>query len=356
MSERLTQSQMILDALLTGIREGKYAHGEQLPSLRSLSYRFKTSVSTVRSAFQKLMNIGEISSYQGRGYYVSNRPFNGERRHILIFNRLDSIYGEMIEDILRIRHHQPEIIVSVESINQPADYLQSRIEQLIKEGLDTIFCNCVSSPNMDFLEKYLDKVVVYGFFNLPSLNTHLSFLPGVYSDWIHGGYIGVSHLISRGCRDILMVFTSDGYIQAESAHGAELAVSDSGEEIRISKVYEYCMGNETQFEFSALKEYFHGCEGRKVGVFCFSFALAVRVSDWVKSNGYHLGEDVLLMGYYDSPEFALFKPGGMTGISICQQEMSEALLKMFMGRQRRYVVIKPRLVIRGTTGGNIHKQ
>jgi GntR family transcriptional regulator len=64
----------VADALREDIRAGRYGPGDRLPSERELVERFKVSKVTARAAIVQLRAEGLVTSHQGRGVFVAERP------------------------------------------------------------------------------------------------------------------------------------------------------------------------------------------------------------------------------------------------------------------------------------------
>jgi GntR family transcriptional regulator len=64
----------VANVLRQDIRRGRYEVGGQLPSERELVERFKVSKATVRAAIVQLRAEGLVTSHQGRGVFVAERP------------------------------------------------------------------------------------------------------------------------------------------------------------------------------------------------------------------------------------------------------------------------------------------
>lgn len=341
-----TYADSIADQLLESIRSGQYGEGARLPSLRKLASRHKVSVSTVRSAVQKLISNNEIVAVHGSGCYIRRKRHPKKNRHVLIFNRPGEMYNAMLDDLLLFRGNHPEMSVTVESLNQSAERIQARIERLLAEGLDTIFLNSITLPQLNFMEQYLDKLNIYGFFHLPHKLTRMSFLPGVYSDWFHGGYIGTRHLIDCGCKNILLILSSQGSLQQDCLDGALAANEDAQSPVKLTTRYNHDIYHGHNFQPDDLKNYIRQPD---FGIFSFSHRVALKVYDWIKSNGFKIPDDVFLLEYYDSQQSLDFNPP-LTSISVCPKEISAKLFQMFISGHREYITIKPRLIKRESTG------
>ncbi|WP_248347927.1 GntR family transcriptional regulator [Cytobacillus sp. HI03-3b] len=69
----MSEKMMLVDELITQIKEGKYKPNEKLPSENELSDQYRIPRMVVRKAYEQLQELGFIFSKQGRGSYVQNR-------------------------------------------------------------------------------------------------------------------------------------------------------------------------------------------------------------------------------------------------------------------------------------------
>lgn len=87
----------ITGAILKAIEEKKLSKGYFLPSLNELSLEMDISRSTAERVYSHLKKIGIISSFPGKGYYISNTDIKQPLRIFLLFNKL-SIHKQIIYD------------------------------------------------------------------------------------------------------------------------------------------------------------------------------------------------------------------------------------------------------------------
>ncbi|MCL1632158.1 GntR family transcriptional regulator [Sporolactobacillus sp. CPB3-1] len=64
----------IAEFLITQINNGTYACGDRLPSENELCAQFQTNHHVVRLAISRLINMGWVATYQGKGSFVKSRP------------------------------------------------------------------------------------------------------------------------------------------------------------------------------------------------------------------------------------------------------------------------------------------
>ena len=60
--------------LMDGIRTGRYAPGEQLPSLHAMAVAARVHPRVMRRALLRLRELGYVVYRRGVGYYVSDAP------------------------------------------------------------------------------------------------------------------------------------------------------------------------------------------------------------------------------------------------------------------------------------------
>lgn len=343
--KQISLSKNIADSLLQGIREGKYTEKKPLPSLRKLACRYNTSITTVRSALQILQVNNKIFAYHGKGYFVKAKYSGKKQRLILILSRAGEMYEAMQEELLRLKSEYSGVYVVFETIDQRKEKLQESIEHMIANGLDTIFLNGVNVDKLDFLEAYQSFIDIYVFFHLSDSISHPGFAFGVFSDWYHGGYIGVRHLAECGCNKILALLSSSGCVQEDFKNGALSAAEETVSEVSVDFIYEYDAATGTKYDFNKLSEHLNNGTN---GIFCFSHSIAFKVYDYLKSNNYRIPEDVAVLSYYDSNLSLEFSPP-LSSISLRPEIISSELLKMYRGRNRQVVTVKPKLIKRAST-------
>lgn len=64
---------LLVDRMISEIREGKYKPNDKLPSENELADQYKLPRMVIRKAYERLQELGYIFSKQGKGSYVQNR-------------------------------------------------------------------------------------------------------------------------------------------------------------------------------------------------------------------------------------------------------------------------------------------
>ncbi len=163
-------------------------------------------------------------------------------------------------------------------------------------------------------------------------------VPHVDIDDYHGGQIAAEHLLSRGCRNFMMVRTQDKRAQ--------------GFKDILKKV-----GKTTQ-EFGESDEDLcriaRQCRNvsETTGVFCNVDRAAVRLHSILSRMGIELGQKVKLIGYDDLYLTQLLEPRLST---VAQPFVEtgrlsvESLINIIYGKKTESILLKPELVARETT-------
>ena len=62
---------VVVEAMLKAIEEGRFVHGKRIPAERTLTKEFGVSRTALREAFQKLEQLGKLTIRQGDGTYLN---------------------------------------------------------------------------------------------------------------------------------------------------------------------------------------------------------------------------------------------------------------------------------------------
>jgi GntR family transcriptional regulator len=69
----MSEKTMLVDTLISEIREGKYKPNDKLPSENELADLYKVPRMVIRKVYERLQELGYIFSKQGKGSYVQNQ-------------------------------------------------------------------------------------------------------------------------------------------------------------------------------------------------------------------------------------------------------------------------------------------
>ncbi|MBE6404440.1 MAG: GntR family transcriptional regulator [Lentisphaerae bacterium] len=335
MDKTESNQKRIYRSLLANIRNKVYPEGEFLPSLRKLAKIYFSTPGTVRQALMKLQDDGLITAHQGLGYCV-NVP-KPQSKKILILEQTKSahLYGNFLSELCACIQEYPEYAVLLEDTIRYKNEPEKLYERLLlfADQYEAIFFDGydVRLPAEAFSElKKRTKLFYYFDANANAVTVGI---PGVSTDWNHGMYIGVRHLIDCGCRRIL-VHTGWNV----SSDGAFAAVKDS------------CKDVELILSEDRLVDFYKIVESETFdGVYSSQDIVAVRAIAILRKRGFKIPGDIAVIGYYNTPWCEHpFCP--LTSISINEKEMIRKTFDMFLqNKSSGQIFVLPSLAIRNST-------
>lgn len=119
----------IIQSILDGIEQKQIAAGTKMPSIHKIREEFGLSPGTVIRAYEELREMGIVSSYQGKGYYIASTQPNQKIKVFLLFDRMNA-YKEVLYDSI-LQNLNPGIEVDVFFHH----YDLRRFDKLIRENL-----------------------------------------------------------------------------------------------------------------------------------------------------------------------------------------------------------------------------
>jgi GntR family transcriptional regulator len=98
----------IVERIKHGIATGELAPAEQLPTVRKLAHDLRVNFNTVARAYSLLNDAGVISTQQGRGTYVRERPDEHELAQLRV-ETLHRLLGYAILDAFSLGYKPAQI-------------------------------------------------------------------------------------------------------------------------------------------------------------------------------------------------------------------------------------------------------
>ncbi|MCX5659859.1 MAG: GntR family transcriptional regulator, partial [Planctomycetota bacterium] len=350
-------------ALRRRIDRGEFAPGSRLPSLRALAQQYGQRVSRVHRAVQRLEIEDRVRSRQGSGVFV-NAAAAGVRRVLLLNPVTGDTWADYTRELTRALGDDPQIRLLVQSIgsddrggspaalradpiaNQSAD-LRAKVRAMVDEGIDVILFNGLDQFGLSFITEYEGRVPLICFY----IDHLLDGVAGgrVVSDWHHGGYSGMKHLIELGCRRILLTRPIDkasGIVGSYLA-GARAAAKESLHRVEVVPFLASVMDPlaDVFARFAALSK-----SGPRIdGVFAHSDWLAARLMADLARRGVRVPGDVPVLGYHDTPWTRMTDPP-LSSVSTDPRGVAAEVRRLLDERRLTdHVVVKPKLMIRGST-------
>jgi DNA-binding transcriptional regulator YhcF (GntR family) len=113
----------ISHSIISAVESGRIGRGEIMPSINDLSNELCVSRGTIEKGYKYLKTIKALSSYPGKGYYISDMEFRCTRKVCLLFNKL-SEYKKLIYDAF-IEALGPNAVVNLFIYNNDPDQFKA---------------------------------------------------------------------------------------------------------------------------------------------------------------------------------------------------------------------------------------
>lgn len=340
-NKMLNQERIYLD-MRNKLTTGIYSPHTQMPSLRELAVNFNSSPGTVRQALVKLQYEGFIEAKHGKGYFACS-PQSTKVKHAMLLELTgnDHLYSNFVKGFRQYFSAHSNYVTNLEN---PRDYdkqqgtLIKKLKLLSKSGLEVIFLD--GEQVMFSPEEYLELLKftkIYYYFNSKKTIDELN-IPGVSTDWFHGLYIAIRHLLELSSRNII-AFAGEPYNAA-----CQQALNDSVADAKIH-FFDRTHPLNTGAVAELLKK-------EKIdGVFSFGDIHIMKILPLFREAGYRIPKDVAMVGYYNTP-WCEHMEVPLTSISIREHEMLKMVCDMYFGLEPEHqVVLKPKVVIRESSLG-----
>lgn len=89
--------QQLVDQVRSGVKMGKLAPGQQLPTVQELTCELAVARGTVKRAYDELEHLGLLEKMQGRGTFVRYQPSNSDSRKEQAMAAIDSMLDQLEE-------------------------------------------------------------------------------------------------------------------------------------------------------------------------------------------------------------------------------------------------------------------
>lgn len=278
--------------------------GDRLPGEIAMSETLGVSRQTVRLAISRLEEQGILSSVQGSGIYVGERPTRAERKHYGRIAVISTFFDDYIfpgtirgmQDVFSKSGYQVQLSVTNNQIAQEREILK---ELLKKNDVDGILAEAVKaalpSPNLDLYRALEKKGIKILFFNTyyPELD-----YPCVRIDDVQSARDAVRLLINVGHRKIAGAFKSDDGQGRLRYEGYIKALEEAGIEPEDKRVIWF--DSATYKGFSEIEDYVLRRMDDSTAVLCYNDELAYSLIESCLKRGMNIPEDFSVVGIDDS--------------------------------------------------------
>lgn len=304
----------IVNAVIEGIKSGKYAVSLKLPSLNEMTELSGASKETVYKAYDYLIKAGAIESHHGKGYFISDKLFNKEKTVL-------ALLSEASPNMMTILKSFWETLGSYAKVT-------------------TVFHN----QNPEILKKYLDSE--YGKYDYYVIFPHFS------AD--HVSNVQIANVLRHAPLDKTIVMDrflpnvdpSCGmvyqYIYSDIIDCMEKILPDFSNYSSLKSVPVYTALYRREIEdalrtasrrhhipFEALDGVPEAiCKGDVLFLYgCTLGSALVRLEEQVKKSGLEIGKDIGII-CYDDFQINEILLGGLTTLSADYSEMGREAAKM----------------------------
>ena len=352
---KLNNRSLVYQDIRKKISDDIFSSGSPLPSLRSLSSEYKTSVGTVRQALDQLRIERLVESRHGKGNYVAKAQI--KIKNVMLITALE---GDVFQDLVNAFsinfNAHPEYHLLLEKAphcDRPDEMplLEKKIQNLIQENnLDAIFFDGADFHETDCLSKYLDDVNIYCFYNGANLTKFM--YPHIISDWFHGGYIGIRHLYDIGCRKPLIITHRLDLYEPENIvniflAGCRQAAGDTG--VKILEMHHQAEDDDYADEFYKIMKANPNIDG----IYAFGDFRMRSLYPVLRRQSLTVGKDIAALGYYDTPWAQAFEPA-LSSVNTLPGKIVNEVCKLYFSKNKEnnYVRIPPEIVIRNSSSLN----
>ncbi len=313
----------------------------RFPSLRDLAVKYNSSVGTVRQALVRLEFEKYIKAGHGKGYFVL--PPEKKLKQVIVIERTgdDHLFSGFLNQFQKNFAPFSNISTLLEDPRLMKNERARAIFERICENpgeFEAVFFDTQTFENnftKDELLEIMKKTKLFHYFHTSETCAELG-IPGVATDWHHGGYIGVRHLIEIGCRNILIIV----HTKFDFTKGCEEAVADSASRTALT----FNDGSDA----ASIKKLFS--ENTFDAVYVFGDYLLFPIMPFFRELNMKIPGDIAILGYFNTPWVKEMAEVPLSSISIREDEMINEVCDMCLGRSIPCLkILKPKLIAREST-------
>ena len=348
--------QALADELRRGILAGTWAAGAKLPTEAQLAAETGLSLTTVRRAFDELVQAEVVVRRQGSGSFVSERPPVKRRTRLRVGVLLPDTqlyYPRVLQGIEETLSAQ-DVSLQLATYNYAPEREDPSIDFLIDSGVDGL----ILVPTLSGIENPQQRVRELAALDLPVVLLERSLMdlgPGdrtehVCSDHQGGAYDAVQHLIGLGHRRVGLLTRSQTPTEPAIVAGYERSAKDFG---FIPVVYPV---SRQDWEAGAAEELLAELRAAKItAALVFGDREATLLEAAARRAGVAIPEDLALVSYDD--ELADLAEVPLTAVAPAKHRIGRMAAEILLRRLSEgddcpihQVRLRPRLVIRESCG------
>ncbi|WP_406424484.1 substrate-binding domain-containing protein [Streptomyces sp. NBC_00873] len=340
------------------VLDGTWPQGSKLPTEQSLAAETGLSVTTVRRAYEVLVEQRLIERRQGAGTFASVRP--GEARSPgrvvgVLVPTTSLYYPRVLQGVeMTLATAGARMVLACSQYDQGIE--REAIERLVSSGVDGLLLVPLLHELTDPLERAAELVrlpvpVMLMERRLTTAGSRDT-TEHVCTDHESGAYDAVRHLYDLGHRRIALVLRGDGPHAVAITSGFDEAAADLGlpENIRVSESTDDWDAEQADAAVAALQ-----ADGATAAL-CFGDREAALLLGAARRAGIGVPEDLALVSYDN--EFADVAEIPLTAVSPPKYRLGRLAAEILLQRLAddgtgpvHQVQLRPRLVVRASCGG-----
>ena len=325
----------LLGTLKADILEGKYASGQNFPSVRALERKYGIPRSTIGHALDELFHQGLISRKQGRGTFVTRQGTLRQIGLIVPGVAVTDFYGPIIREINERAHetgytlHFKEIFSAdrQERIHQVrelvAEFVKKRVSGVIFEPLAGPTGTEANEHILRVLDRVKIPVVLLDCDIVPFPERSGHDVVGIND--VEAGVRMMKYLLSIGARKIHFVMGMSSPATFDNRlYGAMSAVREWGGRCKTAILR--CDPSDVR----AARRHLHR-KGRPDVFVCSNDLIAAMFKQTLDALDLSVPKDVLLVGFADLPIASLMTPK-LTTIHQSREQMGQMAFRRLLER------------------------
>ena len=326
---------MLLGTLKADILKGKYASGQNFPSVRALERKYGIPRSTIGHALDELFHQGLISRRQGRGTFVTSQGASRQIGLIVPGVAVTDFYGPIIREINERAHetgytlHFKEIFSAdrQERIHQ----VRELVAEFVKKRVAGVIFEPLAGPTGTEANEHILRVLDRAKIPVVLLDCDIVPFPErsghdvVGTNDVEAGVRMMKHLLSIGARKIHFVMGMSSPATFDNRlYGAMSAIREWGGKCKTEVLR--CDPSDAM----AVKRHLQR-KGRPDVFVCSNDLIAALLVQTLSRLDISVPKDVMLVGFADLPIASLMTPK-LTTIRQSREQMGQMAFKRLLER------------------------
>lgn len=305
MNIKKPKADSLYESLKAQINAKVLPENSKLPSETELIDMYGVSRYAARKAIEQLAQDNLVRKYQGKGCYVCPiQPLSSSsstsKQILLIASRAEHFYFlKSINGIERALQDSGYILtIKLSNYNPTVE------ADLLKEAFSENYAGLLIFPSESaylytnlYLYKYIENrqipCIILGN-RLPCVN-----LPSVITDDYIGGRIAAEYFLQKGHTSFVCIMNREEYSACMRYAGFSEGLNSAGKRVDSQSII-WFGHNDKDSMFDEQASEILKLAAKSTAFFCFNDAAAVNLYQLLTNHGYHIPQDISIIGYDDS--------------------------------------------------------